>query len=104
MRESSCHVWLGPSRHGSPSSREGADTARPMQTQEAHRRLLPCEGEARTLPRIQIKDVVTMAKMVPVGMDFWASLRSPERLDPAMMPVEAETGGADVTDSPGETR
>lgn len=27
-----------------------------------------------------------MASMVPVGMDFWASRRSPERLEPAMMP------------------
>lgn len=27
-----------------------------------------------------------MARMVPVGMDFWASRRSPERLEPAMMP------------------
>lgn len=35
-----------------------------------------------------MKDVVTMARMVPVGMDFWASLRSPERLDPAMIPAE----------------
>ena len=38
--------------------------------------------------RIQMKDVVTMARMVPVGIDFWASLRSPERLDPAMIPAE----------------
>lgn len=29
-----------------------------------------------------------MARMVPVGMDFWASRRSPERLEPAMMPGE----------------
>lgn len=27
-----------------------------------------------------------MARMVPVGMDFCASRRSPERLEPAMMP------------------
>lgn len=38
--------------------------------------------------RIQINDVVTMAKMVPVGIDFWASLRSPERFEPAMIPTE----------------
>lgn len=25
--------------------------------------------------------------MVPMGMDFWASARSPDRLDPAMIPV-----------------
>lgn len=29
-----------------------------------------------------------MARMVPVGMDFCASRRSPERLEPAMMPGE----------------
>lgn len=44
--------------------------------------------------RIQTAEVVAMAKMVPVGIDFWASRRSPERLEPAMMPVnkEARTG------------
>lgn len=36
--------------------------------------------------RIQIKEVVAIARMVPIGMDFWASLRSPERLEPAMIP------------------
>lgn len=42
-----------------------------------------------------------MARMVPVGIDFWASRRSPERLDPAMIPVEraARTGATgDQTD------
>lgn len=29
-----------------------------------------------------------MARMVPVGMDFCASRRSPERLEPAMMPAD----------------
>lgn len=35
-----------------------------------------------------------MARMVPVGIDFWASRRSPERLEPAMIPVNraARTG------------
>lgn len=33
-----------------------------------------------------------MARMVPVGMDFWASRRSPERLEPAMMPGERGDG------------
>lgn len=28
-----------------------------------------------------------MAAMVPMGIDFWASRRSPERLEPAMIPV-----------------
>lgn len=27
-----------------------------------------------------------MAHIVPMGMLFWASARSPDRLDPAMMP------------------
>ena len=36
-----------------------------------------------------------MARMVPVGIDFWASRRSPERLEPAMIPANkgaASTG------------
>lgn len=33
-----------------------------------------------------MKEVVAMARMVPMGMDFWASRKSPERLEPAMMP------------------
>ncbi len=37
--------------------------------------------------RIQTKDVVPMAAMVPMGIDFCASARSPERLEPAMIPV-----------------
>lgn len=36
--------------------------------------------------RIQTVEVVVMAAMVPIGMDFWASRRSPERLEPAMIP------------------
>lgn len=35
-----------------------------------------------------------MAAMVPIGIDFWASRRSPERLEPAMIPkqiVERQT-------------
>lgn len=27
-----------------------------------------------------------MARMVPVGIDFWASRRSPDLLEPAMIP------------------
>lgn len=50
-------------------------------------------------PRIQIKDVVTMAMMVPVGIDFWASLRSPDRFEPAMIPTEADV----LTCKPGNT-
>lgn len=45
---------------------------------------------ACTPPRIQMKDVVTMARMVPVGMDFCASLRSPDRFEPAMIPTNME--------------
>lgn len=37
--------------------------------------------------RIHIKLVVRMAAMVPMGMDFCASFRSPERFEPAMMPA-----------------
>ena len=29
-----------------------------------------------------------MAAMVPMGIDFWASHRSPERLEPAMIPEQ----------------
>lgn len=29
-----------------------------------------------------------MAAMVPTGIDFWASRRSPERLEPAMIPEQ----------------
>ena len=38
--------------------------------------------------RIQMNVVVAMARMVPMGMDFWASRRSPDRLEPAMMPED----------------
>lgn len=33
-------------------------------------------------------EVVRMARMVPMGMERWASFRSPERLEPAMIPEE----------------
>lgn len=33
-------------------------------------------------------EVVTMAMMVPIGIDLWASLRSPDRFDPAMIPTK----------------
>ena len=36
--------------------------------------------------RIHTKDVVRMARMVPMGIDFWASFRSPDLFDPAMIP------------------
>lgn len=31
-----------------------------------------------------------MAKMVPMGMDFWALARSPDRLEPAIIPANEE--------------
>lgn len=46
---------------------------------------LPAGGSGE---RIQTVEVVVMAAMVPMGMDFWASRRSPERLEPAMIPAE----------------
>lgn len=55
-----------------------------------------CAPQTFTPLRIQRKDVVTMARMVPVGIDFWASLRSPDRFEPAMMP--AERGGQSCQD------
>lgn len=36
--------------------------------------------------RIQMMEVVRIARMVPTGMERWASFKSPERLDPAMIP------------------
>lgn len=37
--------------------------------------------------RIHTVDVVVMAAIVPIGIDFWASRRSPDRLEPAMIPA-----------------
>ena len=38
--------------------------------------------------------VVRMAAKVPMGMDFWASFKSPDLLDPAMIPgTEQGVGG-----------
>lgn len=45
----------------------------------------PVDGGRR---RIQTVAVVVMAAMVPMGIDFWASRRSPERLEPAMIPEQ----------------
>lgn len=33
-----------------------------------------------------MKEVVRMAMMVPMGMDLWASRRSPDLLEPAIIP------------------
>ena len=35
-----------------------------------------------------MKVVVSCAAIVPIGMDFWASLRSPDLLEPAIIPTE----------------
>ena len=43
--------------------------------------------------RIQTKAVVKMADIVPTGIDFWASSKSPDLLDPAIMP---EKGRKDI--------
>ena len=39
------------------------------------------------MPRIQTRLVVVMAQMVPTGIDFWASSRSPDLLEPAIIPI-----------------
>ena len=31
-------------------------------------------------------EVVRMAQIVPIGIDFWASAKSPDLLEPAMIP------------------
>ena len=41
--------------------------------------------------RIHTADVVATAPMVPVGMDFEASAKSPDLLDPAIMPAQSHT-------------
>ena len=38
--------------------------------------------------RIQRTVVVSWAAIVPMGIDFWASFKSPDLLDPAIIPVE----------------
>lgn len=37
--------------------------------------------------RIHTMDVVVIAAIVPIGIDFWASRKSPDRLEPAMIPA-----------------
>ena len=41
----------------------------------------------RVSKRIHSMDVERVARMVPVGMDFWASFRSPDLLEPAIIPT-----------------
>lgn len=40
--------------------------------------------------RIQTMEVVRIARMVPIGMERWASFKSPERLEPAMIPASKQ--------------
>lgn len=42
----------------------------------------------RQLSRIQIKEVTTTAEIVPKGIDFCGSDKSPDLLEPDMKPVE----------------
>lgn len=52
------------------------------------RRTVPSvAAPSRMTVRMYTIDVVSTAPIVPVGMDLDGSLRSPERFDPAMMPV-----------------
>lgn len=44
------------------------------------------DAHLKTLWRIQMKEVVRIAIMVPTGIDLWASLRSPDLLEPAIIP------------------
>lgn len=46
-----------------------------------------CNLKAPLSVRIHTVDVVVIAAIVPIGIDFWASRRSPDRLEPAMIPV-----------------
>lgn len=39
-----------------------------------------------TLERYTV-EVAAMAKMVPIGIDFWGSAKSPDLFEPAMIPV-----------------
>lgn len=38
-----------------------------------------------------MKEVVAIARMVPMGIDFWASRKSPDRFEPAMIPGRGVT-------------
>lgn len=42
--------------------------------------------------RIQMMEVVMIARMVPTGIDFWASRKSPDRFEPAIIPEGLLTG------------
>lgn len=48
--------------------------------------------EHRSISRIQMMEVVMIAMIVPTGMDFWASRRSPDRFEPAIIPGGLLTG------------
>lgn len=38
-----------------------------------------------------------IANMVPIGMDLWASRRSPDRFEPAIIPGRQQIGTHSVT-------
>lgn len=40
--------------------------------------------------RIHTMDVVSWAARVPAGIDFWASAKSPDRLEPAIIPAKGK--------------
>ena len=42
----------------------------------------------QSMQRIQTKDVVEIAAIVPFGIDCCASIKSPERLEPAIIPFK----------------
>ena len=66
-------------RRLSPKSRSNEHTSVPQ---------CPTSVPQRPTSRIQMKEVVRTAMMVPMGMDLWASRRSPDRLEPAMIPKD----------------
>lgn len=43
--------------------------------------------------RIHTKEQVMLARMVPTGMDFCGSFRSPDMLEPVMIPTNRQTYG-----------
>lgn len=50
-----------------------------------NRRLSTVPANNNTADKYTV-DVVRMAHIVPIGIDFWASAKSPDLLDPAIIP------------------
>lgn len=61
---------------------------------EGHLSLTEHKGRlmVHLVSRIQMKEVVRIAMMVPMGMDLWASRRSPDLLEPAIIPETNKMG------------